>query len=460
MLKKIIFATLFATTSITFAQNLCSSALYSEHSKSFEESFKSSLLKDPQANATWKTLEVLGWKVEEIEHLPATIKYLIEVKPLSSAKSDKDILTHNFLTIKINKNHSKNYSEISKEIIKKELNALLNHPATQESYLVKWGTEMLNAVEVVHKNVAWPTGDALGSGYGLFFNKYKKDGFPTFGENSWQLSSDSKPSDFFSFLEKPASGPKLSSGCAVTLSLILNYGAFKTFNNPSVYDIHFRDLYLNNTTFYSTDKSLLNKPKRDTKGNIRANSRWSLIGQPAYIDAVTENVKHEDYFGENVIIVRTSDAALNELKAKGLGYFSTSMVRTEKDFKKFKGISQDMIQWWLRFHDTYEKIKDTKIDPSIIKRRCNWGNYHACYALEIMTTEHSLIGTPFFLDTIMFGHPAGQMSLRDWIMELATINPDTPYALMFYDYSVLENIYPKFINSNISSNLHSIKNNH
>lgn len=342
----IFFISLIFSTERAFSQKQCSLLLSSNvKSQSLSDSLQESFRQNSQAQSYWTVLSSLGWKFIEVDSLKNEAPYEILIGPIQKAAvlNEPLIDSNKALVIKINSKYKNQRDKIIKDLLKKELVKLIQHPSLQTAFLIRWGSEIKKAAETVSENVVWPEKDALGDGYEKFFVKYKNDKFPVFGEDAWRIKAKKKPSEFFADLQKIGPEARYSSGCGVTLGLLLNLGAYRMFEDPKIYDAHFSDLYINNTTFYATEKSFLQRPKKDYQGTKDLNGPWDLIGKPAYIDAVTENVKHEDYFGENVVITHTTEAAVRDLQQKSLGYFATSYVRTEQDFNKYKGISREIM---------------------------------------------------------------------------------------------------------------------
>lgn len=412
-----------------------------------EDEVSDYLRSHPEYTGTWNALSHLGWKFVETEELNSRKTYEIIIgSPLELNSFDELQLSDSHLAIKVNSKKRPSTNDLN--TLFKLLNSkILAHPSLKEAFTLKWAAAMNRSSKIVAKNIGWPEDDidALGTGYEKYFSKFKNDKFPVFGQEAWKIKSRTKPSKFFESLIN-STETLYTSGCAVTLGVLLNLGGYLMFDQKSIYDKSFFDLYINNTTFYSSKNSFFQRPKSDNRGRINLDSPLSLAGQPAYIEAITENVANVDYFGENVIIVSTSQEGFDEFKTKGLGYYSSSYVISPDQFKKFKGISQTMIRWWQAFHKRYTSLK--KKDPAKLKLKgdCPSENVPACKAIETLSEpDMALISTPFFTDTEMFGHPAGFKKLKDWVIELTTINPDTPYGLMFYDYAPIENIFPRYI---------------
>lgn len=49
----------------------------------------------------------------------------------------------------------------------------------------------------------------------------------------------------------------------------------------------------------------------------------------------------------------------------------------------------------------------------------------------------SVLNASFFKETLVWGHPAGEMNVSSWMLELIGMNPRTPYTIFIYDYDLM-----------------------
>lgn len=427
--------------------------------KQFKHSFRDYISKDIELTRRWELLSSIGWHFRVIKFAAndkRSFRYL-EGKPFSKRSFKSLKRSHNTLAILINKNSKFSLKQLVKKIDLKLLNKLVDSSQSYEGWRVKFADRSANAIHGVSENIAWPDqADALGTGYEKYFRKVgKKD------RASWSLKKE--PSLFFKSLQTLDNIEyPYSSGCLVTLGVALNFAAFLTFDHPSVYDGSFPHLYINNSEFRSSEKSYLRRPDflsdevayplLDKDGTFYAeHGPHALIGQPGYISAVLEDVEQVDYFGENVVIAEISKEAAKELHKKGLGYYQDPMnpgyALTPEDFQYFSGVSADMISWWREFHKIYtkstKKLKDSDLTEDVIAE-------YASRAINKIEKQkkwkkvYKKINNSLFNELILFGHPAGKLSLKEWMYELAKKNPNTPYSFMFYDYLPRTVLWPQY----------------
>jgi hypothetical protein len=263
------------------------------------------------------------------------------------------------------------------------------------------------------------------------------------------LPGDSKK-DYDSWVQKPRSRASRvveslmsnshSSGCAIALSSVVTALLYSTYPSSGVFDGAYDDITLSNAYFRKS--RLLPKLSFDRSGLAKAKlGRNGLIGEPGYLRAILQDeVDQPDYAGENIIITEMSEAATQDLiKMGGLGDVGErsasrrNSANSDEDdefdaeeedepkvsLSRFKGASRAMIELW-RANKSRSRAKVNEI-----------------------------LSRPFFSETRVWGHPSGELSLGEWLIELAGRNPRTPYAMMLYDYGMLSTQWENYRSANL-----------
>lgn len=401
---------------------------HARSTKSFNQAWTQYLETNEPNAKQWALLESLAWKITVVNELDQDFE-VSPGDPLKTHSFDNLKRSKSHLVVKVLKTSLKSDNQLAKSLGNK-LNQIIELKETLFSWRIKFADSSKQAAKLVGESVYWPTyADALGEGYNEFF---KKTGTPP----SWTLKSNKKPSDFFNTL---INGTRTyESGCAVTLWGLSNLAGFMSFDDPELYDSKFPSLFINNGVWRSNKNSFIQTLNRDEYGLEKGYlGKWGLIGQPGYIEAIlADGVENVDYFGENIVITDANDKAAKDLVKEefGLGYYrdEEGYENSIWDLEEFQGKSLKMIEWWKKFNELYKKNHDAEASIDEIESNPSLRKYKR------------YITSAFFTDVNMFGHPAGEFTFKEWILHLATINPNTPYSIVFYDIDPMGSMWKNY----------------
>ncbi len=488
------------------AMLLLSTSAWSITQVEFDSAFKERLQSSSPLAKKWSLLANSGWHFKVKPFTSPRNSYKTRAgKPFAASSFAEILQSEKTLAILINENYSESDKKLLGKINGRLFDRLINKLQTYQGWRVKFSDKTKIAAKKTKQYVHWPKGDtdALGTGFDKFFNRTDKE-----TSASWIIKEQHKPSDFFQeIMGEYLVGNRYSSGCLVAQNTLMSLTAFLTFDNSQVYDENFPALYINNNRARSSEDSFIEQSKADNYGQYYAHQGpQALIGQPGYLNAILiDGVLNEDYNGENIVITEISESAAAELAKKGLGNYKEvddegyelELQDWELKDAGFSGISRDIISWWTifhKFHKPYFKqlVEDTayyimddegwsyedayaaaKVDSFVIKESAEFSirmietkdpvkeigdedEYNQYISIcgekqpNPCVAARESLDTPFFNETTLYGHPEGQKPLKKWIYKLATINPDTPFAFMFYDYDMQNTMWPKFMNAHLN----------
>lgn len=421
------------------------------------------LKRDDATRGTWKLLESIGWKIKLTDRSADPVRIVgghpLELESFATLKAED--CKH--LCITVDKNLKGGPDRVANAIAE-ALPRALENPASQDAHRLKIASLAQTAALEIGKAFKWPDADvdALGKGFKKYFLKHEltEDDIQRYDMAnvpkrerhdyaSWVKRPEFKSSEAIESLVDVCK-PK-SSGCQVALGSVITRMLQLSYDDTKTFDAHFEDITINNALFRKS--TLLPSVKTDETGKTKiAQGRHALIGEGAYITSIfNADVDDPNYAGENVLITGMSDNALADLKKmKSFGHADHTddeLFELEDDtlsarqleeakaaaLEKYKGVSKEMVRYWGLTRDL---AHDAHLKPaelaSILRNETP-----AKFAGKNLVTYQkirAILDRPFFQETILWGHPAGEQTLAEWMIYLPEINPRTPYSMFLYDY--------------------------
>ncbi|MCB0393492.1 MAG: hypothetical protein KDD25_02970 [Bdellovibrionales bacterium] len=239
------------------------------------------------------------------------------------------------------------------------------------------------------------------------------------------------------------------SGCQIALGSLIHLILSKLYGED-IFDETFDTLIINNGRFRPSP--LLPSVKHDKNGKklLKYGPEY-MVGTVGYIQGIfPEKIENQNYAGENFIITSVSRKAFNWLKKHGgWGYNQLSPEKEEDLFDEYdeselggvsdprltdlSGLSFEMVRVWAFIRDLK---KSSGLSYQKVIRIINGGDESKLDTNSKKTLEslRRTLQGPVFVGIQIWGHPGGDMSLGEWLLYLAEMNPKSPYMIMNYDY--------------------------
>ena len=422
-----------------------------------EAAFERQVEKKELSISQWNLLSSLGWQVEVVSNLKKDIRIKygqpLKLKSFEDLSAGEKCIA---LCLQVSAKVKSKASVIAKKLVN-QFPAAIKHRASKQAFRLKLATQARLSTTAIAKSFEWPYNDEggwKGTGFTRKFSfvKTSRQGLPAEYEELYGFWQNKKNINSSKAIESLAKGKHLT-GCALALSSVvvhMIYGVYDDFTG--LFDRAYPKVIINNADF--TPTALLPKLTFDGEGKKKINmGRNGLIGEPGYLGAIfPEKVDEPSYAGENFIIVDMSDAAVKDLQQlKTLGYtkfndddlmnleYEEILTGNEEDgrLSYFDGASFEMIRFWLQFRNLK---KQTKWSAEKLAERIQENNAKGLKgaALKIFKKiQTDYMERPFFKETTIWGHPSHEMTLGQWLAELAQFNPKTPYSIMLYDYGLM-----------------------
>lgn len=415
-----------------------------------------------EAIEQYNYLMSLGWKffvVKQKQPIVIRVGDPFSLKSFSALKkSQKDLV----FFVRISEDYGKIISRLKKTYFPKAVKSKV----TTKAWKMKYAASVTKVKRELGDHLVWPYDnvDALGEGWGPVFKKIKPNKtrlnelcIQAYGQlkgcdrkyvsslySYWNFKPNKKIKTASEALESILAGER-SSGCLIGLNTFMHLSVFYSYGRyVHVFDNAYKELKINNLEF-NTTKLFPNRVTIDNDGSKKAKlGRWGLIGHGAYIRAIMrDSVTDQDYAGENIIITDTTGAAAKNLVKQGLGFYQEDIMNEEfleeamEDYF-FYGFTYRMIKWWQAYHKKYMKYleevtgaidhEEGDLEEDVLE------DLHKKALKNMDSKAKKLLNAPFLTKTKVWGHPAGEQTLANWLKELALRNPHTPYGIHIYDY--------------------------
>jgi hypothetical protein len=358
------------------------------------EDVEKQVLNDKSTRGSWVALKSIGWKMQAENRRGSLVE--IHESELSISLNQQEESAAEF----------KNKIPFTK---------IAKLKASFDAYRTKLASHARDIALQFTRSFRWPhpSVDALGTGFNNYFRRkditlrdLEDKNLVEGGEyaNIRQvLETPEQRAHYASWVKKDGvSSSKAieslmrthhTSGCQIALNSIMWALVNSTYDDKDVFDNAFDEVVLNNALFRET--KLFGKMSYDYSGIQKAkNGPNYLIGEAGYLTALygDDKIDNPDYAGENFIITDMSPQAVEDfIRIGGFGYSKKSQQA---------GLSKLMVDFW-------------KHGDRVLNR-------------------------PVFSETLIWGHPGGELTLGDWLRHLKELNPRTPYGGFIYEYRLYD----------------------
>ncbi|MCB0367488.1 MAG: hypothetical protein H6624_12960 [Bdellovibrionaceae bacterium] len=440
----ILFALLFQLSALGLSQG------------EMDQALKQEVASKAEIQNQWNFLSSLGWRVEVVENLKQDIQIKagspLKLKSFADLKGEKCLA----LCLQVSGKVKSKAATVAKQVVRQFFPSAIADKASQQAFRLKLATQARATTEAIAQSFEWPYNDEggwKGTGFTRHFSfmKTTQANVPAEYEELYGYWQNKKSTKVSTAIESLAKGKHLT-GCALALSAVVVHMVYKVYDDfTELFDRAYKSVIINNADFTPSDVL----PKLDFDGKAKAKIRMGrngLIGEPGYLGAIfPEKVDEPSYAGENFIIVDMTDQAVKDLQGlKTLGYnrFDEDDLESLEDddlltgdgedgrLMYFDGASFEMIRFWILFSKLKKQTKMSAEDLSEKIKTGEPGRLKGASLKTFKQIQTEIMERPFFKETTIWGHPSHDMTLGEWLAELAKYNPKTPYSIMLYDYDL------------------------
>ena len=366
-----------------------------------------------------QTLRKLGWEVDQ--SLPSNSRPSVQAQSACYARSMDDIRKNRLLRITLPAN-------VSRIADMQKATDAVDFALTGEGTICAYETFVSTAVTIattkLFENHFYSFANIFGSGSARMGNlpQYWTQVSCVDQDKCWQPLS--APSYALSALYSTS----FSTECATGLQ-VAEYEMISELFGANEFNRHFRneELYVGDWDSITASASVIHGRtgrrymSQDGGVSYAKAGPQMLVGVSGYIG----NVLGDKYLdvsvdrGENMLIVRTSDAAAKSLLANGgMSYYNLLAHKI----------------WELGLGRDEESLRQLSLGRKIM-------GYEDQETIQL----RQMLTDPFLRDTIVYVHDIGFRSIAQHLLRLLKLNPRTPYEMRFYAESIHGEIFDRWL---------------